>query len=115
MIGGIEEYLERRRGRGAARPAQGTAGTSAAPVSAEPSAVGTGAPVDLRAARKELTRLERQIAKLDAREAELHDQLATHATDYEKVASLDAELRAVREERDAAEERWLQLSELLEA
>jgi ATP-binding cassette subfamily F protein uup len=116
MIGGIEEYLERRRGRGAARPAQSpAAGASAAPGSAEQSAAGTGAPVDLRAARKELTRLERQITKLGDRESRLHGELAAHATDYEKVASLDAELRAVREERDAAEERWLELGELLDA
>ncbi|MCW2611363.1 MAG: glycerophosphodiester phosphodiesterase, partial [Cryptosporangiaceae bacterium] len=52
--------------------------------------------------------------KLDAREAELHDQLAKHATDYGKVAELDAELRDLRAERDTAEERWLALGELLD-
>jgi hypothetical protein len=66
-----------------------------------------------RAARKELTKLERQIAKLDLRERELLTALADHAADYEKVAMLDGELRATRTERDQAEDRWLSLGELL--
>jgi ATP-binding cassette subfamily F protein uup len=111
LTGGIDEYLERRRGRGETRRAAAPAAAAAAvpaPASAAPA-------VDLRAARKELARVERQIAKLTARETELHDQLATHATDYEKVAALDTELRGVSEEREAAEERWLELGELLDA
>jgi ATP-binding cassette subfamily F protein uup len=111
LTGGIDEYLERRRGRGETRRAAAPAAAAVpapVPASAAPA-------VDLRAARKELARVERQIAKLTARETELHDQLATHATDYEKVAALDTELRGVSEEREAAEERWLELGELLDA
>jgi ATPase subunit of ABC transporter with duplicated ATPase domains len=104
LAGGIEEYLSRRRSRGSSTAAP------AAPVS-----VPRAPAVDLRAARKELARVERQVAKLEAREAELHDQLASHAIDFEKVAALDAELRDVRAERESAEERWLELGELLEA
>ena len=44
------------------------------------------------------------------REATLHDKLAAHATDFAKVAELDAELRAVVADREAAEEQWLELS-----
>ena len=66
---------------------------------------------ELRAARKELSRLERQIGKLEQREATLHDQLAAHATDYAKVAELDGELRAVRAEREQVEETWLTLAD----
>ncbi|HEV7757324.1 MAG TPA: ABC-F family ATP-binding cassette domain-containing protein [Mycobacteriales bacterium] len=106
LNGGIDEYLTRRRSRGASAPvspgAPAAGGAPAAPA------------VDLRAARKELARVERQVVKLDAREAELHDQLAKHATDYGKVAELDAELRDLRAERDTAEERWLALGELLD-
>jgi hypothetical protein len=39
----------------------------------------------------------------------LHDQLAANATDYARVADLDAELRDVVAEREAAEEAWLSL------
>ncbi len=66
---------------------------------------------DSRAAKKELTRLERQIGRLQDREAELHQELAAHATDYEKVAVLDAQLREVRAERENAEDAWLVLAD----
>ena len=67
---------------------------------------------DPRATRKELSRLEREISKLDRREAELHQALAEHATDYVRIAELDAELRGVLSAKDAAEHSWLELSEL---
>jgi predicted nucleic acid-binding Zn-ribbon protein len=66
---------------------------------------------EVRAAKKELTRVERRLQKLEQREARLHEELATHATDYEKVSALDAELRAVQEERGRTEEEWLTLAE----
>ncbi|HEY0358127.1 MAG TPA: ABC transporter ATP-binding protein, partial [Mycobacteriales bacterium] len=119
MIGGIDEYLSRRRSRGAAVPVSpgtaGNAGTAGSAGAADQGAAPAVSAGDVRAARKELTRLERQIVKLDAREAVLHEQLATHATDYARVAELDTELRDLRAERDAAEERWLELGELLDA
>jgi len=69
---------------------------------------------DTRAARKELDRLERRVATLQKREAALHDELAAHATDYGKVAELDAQLRDVVAEREAAEEAWLALADELD-
>jgi ATP-binding cassette subfamily F protein uup len=66
---------------------------------------------EARAARKELARLERRISTLEKREAALEEQLAEHATDHVRVAELDAELRAVGADRDAAESAWLELAE----
>ena len=66
---------------------------------------------DTRAARKELTRLERRVDTLHRREVALHEQLAAHASDYAKVAELDQELRQVVAERSAAEEAWLLLAD----
>jgi ATPase subunit of ABC transporter with duplicated ATPase domains len=66
---------------------------------------------DLRAGRKELSRLERLVGRLEEREAALHERLAEHATDYEKVTELDAELRTLRAERARMEEDWLALAE----
>ncbi len=97
LPGGVDEYLALRRGRKA---------PVAARVEKEPSSA-----ADSRAARKELARLERQIATLDKREATLHDQLAELATDFEKVAELDAQLRQTIATREAAEEQWLTLSD----
>jgi ATP-binding cassette subfamily F protein uup len=98
LPGGVEEYLERR-----------AAGASAAAsAAADERRERRG---DTRAVRKELTRLERRVDVLHRREAALHDQLAGHATDYARVAELDAELRSVVAEREAAEEAWLSLAD----
>jgi ATP-binding cassette subfamily F protein uup len=57
-----------------------------------------------------LARLEREIAKLERQEARLHDELAANATDFTRVAELDAQLRATVSAREAAEESWLELA-----
>ncbi|MEO3742573.1 ABC-F family ATP-binding cassette domain-containing protein [Plantactinospora sp. B5E13] len=109
LPGGIEEYLARAPGH--TTPGRNRAGEAPA-VATAPDRAGTGlSGGELRAARKELTRLERQISKLEQREATLHDQLATYATDYNKVAELDGQLRAVRAEREQTEEAWLALAD----
>ncbi|HWB36054.1 MAG TPA: ABC transporter ATP-binding protein, partial [Rugosimonospora sp.] len=77
-----------------------------------PAEEGTGlSQAEVRAARKELARLERLVTRLGETERQLHEELATHATDYAKVAELDARLRAAGAEREAAEEAWLELAE----
>ena len=98
LSGGVDEYLARR------------AATVDAAVQAA-AADRREKRGDTRAARKELTRLERRIETLTKREAQLHDELATHATDYDRVATLDAQLRDVVAEREAAEEAWLVLAD----
>jgi ATP-binding cassette subfamily F protein uup len=70
-------------------------------------AASTGSAGDVRAARKDVTRIERQLSKLEDREKELHDQLAAAATDYVAAAALDAELRALQVTRAQLEEDWL--------
>ncbi|MFC6015057.1 ABC-F family ATP-binding cassette domain-containing protein [Plantactinospora solaniradicis] len=110
LPGGIEEYLARVPTSGGLRTGGfGTAGPApgAAPERTENGLSGG----ELRAVRKELTRLERQVGKLEQRESALHDQLAEHSTDYNRVAELDAQLRAVRAEREQTEEAWLALAE----
>jgi ATP-binding cassette subfamily F protein uup len=64
-----------------------------------------------RAARKELQRLERQIERLTAREKELTDLLAAHASDYTRLIELGAELREVQAEKTRLEEDWLTVAE----
>ena len=69
----------------------------------------------VRAARKELSRLERQLDKLRDREARLHDEMAAAASDHQRVLELDAGLRVLHEERELLEHRWLELAEVAEA
>ncbi|MFD1828498.1 ABC-F family ATP-binding cassette domain-containing protein [Streptomyces desertarenae] len=116
---GVDEYLERReRMRQAGAPAAPApraaaeaagAGGSGAPAGS----AGTAAkPAALsRAAQKELQRIERRLERIGEREAALHAEMAEHATDFEKVAGLDAELRELAGERDELETRWLELAE----
>ncbi|WP_079622112.1 ABC-F family ATP-binding cassette domain-containing protein [Mycobacteroides abscessus] len=101
LPGGIEEYLRRH--------AQPIAAPTAKVV---PERGRDGAA--LRAAQKELGRLERAVAKLGEREAALHAQLAEHATDADRVVTLTAELNAVVAEKDATEVQWMELAEELE-
>ncbi|PZS20399.1 MAG: glycerophosphodiester phosphodiesterase [Pseudonocardiales bacterium] len=94
LPGGVEEYLTRRASAGASAAAQRRERKG-----------------DSRAARRELTRLERQLAQLDKHEAALHDELAASATNFTRVSELDAELRAVVAERATAEHAWLELTD----
>ncbi|GAA1922195.1 ABC-F family ATP-binding cassette domain-containing protein [Nocardioides marmoribigeumensis] len=99
---GVEEYLEHRRAALAAEPAAAPGGPAAAPV--------TDAAAQ-REARKTMARLERQIDKLQADETRLHDALAAHASDFERLADLDRELREVVARREALEEEWLEAAD----
>jgi ATP-binding cassette subfamily F protein uup len=94
LPGGVDQYLAERVRREAA-----------APVAAKPRGG------DSRQAKKELQRLERQLVKLDAREAELHAARAAQAADHQAVLTLNEELHAVRAEKESVEEAWLELSE----
>jgi ABC transport system ATP-binding/permease protein len=130
LPGGIEQYLQLR----AAAPAAVAGSTGAGSTGAGSTGAGStgagstgagstgagsngggagGRKIDPRAARKELARLERQLAKFEEREAALHAALAEHATDYVRVSGLTGELQQLLADRDAAESRWLELSDQL--
>ncbi len=121
LPGGIDEYLARAAAGTASAassvatvPTATAAGPVAGPVAAPTAGADDGLSArEVRTARKELARLERHLGKLEQREAELHERLAAHATDYAKVAELDGQLRATRTERAETEEAWLALAELL--
>jgi len=106
---GVEEYLERRaqalREEDARLAAAGRADSQAGPaVSA----------ADQREARKAVARIDRQLSKLAEQEAKLHAELAEHASDYERLAELDARLRELLAQKEALEEEWLDAASLLD-
>jgi ATP-binding cassette subfamily F protein uup len=107
LAGGVDEYLDRIR---TAR-AGSTGGPQPAPAAPGPP---RSSAAEERTARKELQRLERQLDRLTVRETELTELLAANATDYEKLTSLGAELRAVQSEKSGLEDRWLTLAANLE-
>jgi ATP-binding cassette subfamily F protein uup len=101
--GGIAEYLERRERERSAESAAGRPGPGRVPSPA----------ARRRAGQKELGRLERQLAAVSAREAELTAALAASASDYEALIDLGAQLRATSAEKAGLEDRWLELAEEL--
>ncbi|MGZ4428319.1 MAG: ABC-F family ATP-binding cassette domain-containing protein [Nocardioidaceae bacterium] len=114
---GVDEYLERRE-------AVLHLGPDVAPSpDVEPAAAGEPvetpsapavSPAEQREARKTIARIDRQLTKLANREAEIHADLAAYASDYEKLADLDAKLREVSAEKEALEEEWLEAAAVLE-
>jgi ATPase subunit of ABC transporter with duplicated ATPase domains len=107
LPGGVEEYLARTTGaEEAART--GRAGGAIATGAADGAGLSAA---ELRTARKDLTRLERQLAKLEERIVRINESLAEHGSDYQKLVELEAELSTVRTERAGVEEAWLELAE----
>ena len=110
---GVDEYLDRRRRRVGARP------TGDAPVDMTPAELAAGDPADVtanavqRTARKELARIERQLTRLAAREAVLHEQLADHATDYLRLSQINTDLQSLQADREL-ELQWLAAAEAAE-
>ena len=113
LPGGVDEYLRlrSRRSAGGAACAAARPATAAAAPSGDGFAPGSAAE---RAAKKELDRLDRQIARAGEREAKLHAELAANATDYAKLTELGAQLAAVEAEKSDLEERWLEVAGSLE-
>jgi ABC-type sulfate/molybdate transport systems ATPase subunit len=110
LPGGIDQYLS-MVGMTAANVAATDAGGGTVVAKPGGAAERTAPTQAERAARQEFARLERTISRLEQRESALHDELAAHASDYARVTELDAALRQVRAEREAAETQWLELAE----
>ncbi|MDQ1703885.1 MAG: transport system ATP-binding/permease protein [Frankiaceae bacterium] len=90
LPGGVDDYLELRR-----------VATQQQPAAAARSAG------DSRSARKELSRIERRLERIAADERSVHDEMAAHAADYEKVGELSERLRALAAEKAQLEDAWL--------
>ena len=104
LAGGVTEYLERRAAVTHRNPAiNGSPAAAAVPA-------GPSAATRQRAAQKELARLDRQLAAVTKREAELTAELAASATDYAKLIELGDELKAAQASKAELEDRWLEVA-----
>ena len=115
LPGGVEEYLERRRNATAGSPAPARSPSGRTPSRPEPaearaSATSTDA-ARQRQARKNLARVESQLAKAGARIEQLHADLDANAADYERLVALGAELNEAVARQESLEEQWLELAE----
>ena len=100
LPGGVEEYLERRQ-RATTKALSPTAPT------VKPRSDAAAA----RARKKELARIESQLTKVEQRIEKLHTEMAQAATDYEKLATLDADLRSALDTKATLEDAWLEAAE----
>ncbi|TDD15641.1 ABC transporter ATP-binding protein [Kribbella turkmenica] len=108
---GVDQYIDELSGEAPRRTTTDPEPTTSAPAEEPESAVDA---VAARAAKKELNRIERQLAKLTETEAKLHDQLAANASNYERLAELDTELRKLADERAELETAWFDAAERAE-
>ncbi|MBP6995969.1 MAG: ABC-F family ATP-binding cassette domain-containing protein [Phycicoccus sp.] len=117
--GGVDEYL-RLRSLIESRGTSLTGGVARhSPSGTAPNAANAGPPVlagvERRAAQKELTAAERRLERLGRDVDALHVRMADHdQNDYEGLGRLTQEASALQEEMAALEERWLELSEMLD-
>jgi ATPase subunit of ABC transporter with duplicated ATPase domains len=108
LPGGVDEYLRLRKREQDAPADAATAPTSMS--TAAPALAGA----ELRTAQKELAALERRLAKLESQIVTGRAGLADHdQADYVGIAAEMARIGGWETDREAAEARWFELSELL--
>jgi ABC transport system ATP-binding/permease protein len=117
LPGGVEQYLDLRQ---AARAASaGSAGSSRAAgsrvsaPSASASAAGLQSAAEIREAKKDLSRIDRQLSRLSAQEDKIHAEMAAKAADHAAVLSLNTTLRSIVDERETLELEWLSVAEAI--
>jgi ATP-binding cassette subfamily F protein uup len=98
----VDQYVELQRAR-----------VEAAPAPPQPKSAAPAGAV-LRATRKEIQRLERDLDRLGDRERALHDEMASSASDHARLHDLQGRLEAHVAERERLEAAWLERSESLE-
>jgi ABC transport system ATP-binding/permease protein len=106
LPGGVDEYLRLTAAAADVRAAAPTAST------ARPQAI-SGA--ELRAAEKEIAAVDRRLARLADQIAAKHQELADHdQSDHVGITRLTQELRGLEDDVAGLENRWLQLSEVVQ-
>ena len=123
LPGGVEQYLDlRHAARASAASAASSKGSGGARVAAsyaadgkEP-ASGSGPRLpaaELREAKKDLSRIDRQLSKLSTQEERIHAEMAAKAADHSAVLKLNDQLRAIVDERETLELEWLSVAEII--
>jgi ABC transport system ATP-binding/permease protein len=106
LPGGVDEYLK--------LAGQTLASASAAPATstAAPQAISGS---ELRAAQKEIAAIDRRLTRLADQIAAKHHELAEHdQSDHVGITRLTQELRELEEDVAGLENRWLELSDVVE-
>jgi DNA repair exonuclease SbcCD ATPase subunit len=106
LPGGVDEYL---------RLAAHTTPERPVPSTAKPSDSQEISGAELRAAQKEIAAIDRRLARLAEDIAAKHRELAEHdQSDHVGITRLSGQLRDLEGDVGELENRWLELSELVE-
>ena len=100
---GVDQYLEQR------------AASSAPSTESGPKEGSVSSAAQLRQLKKDLTRVERQVAKGKERLAQLKSELEAAAFSPEKLLELSAEIATVESDLVVREEEWLEITLALES
>jgi ATP-binding cassette subfamily F protein uup len=115
---GVDEYLERRLPSTGGGPIEAGDAVPSAQESHQsrsvPDAKAKAGSAEERNARKTLSRVEKQLARIAEQEADLNVALAEHVSDYEKLAELGQQLDVLLAEKADLELEWLEAAEVLE-
>lgn len=116
LPGGVEEYLRLRsteqRGGPSSPASPASPNATSNPNAASSSAPPTLSGAALHAAQKEVSAIERRLAKLASQVQRMHEDMAEHdQSDYEGLQGLTQRLGALQAEEAELEERWLELTE----
>ena len=112
LPGGVDQYLQLRHATPAGRASDRT--EIPTPTAGPVASMGVSAvphAADVRAARKEMSRIERRLARIVEEEQRLHADLVAQSSDHAAVLTLDTRLRALIDERDELELAWLEAAE----
>ena len=116
LPGGVDQYLELRHAaiESAAREAvSASARADATPSTAGAAGTAGASPAELREARKDMARVEKQLTRLAQREEKIHLAMAEAAADHAKVLELNSQLREIVDERETLELEWLAAAEIV--
>jgi len=104
LPGGVDEYLD-RRARARSKAAAGSRPGGAAVEASRSDAAAE------RQRKKDLARIEGQLEKVAAEIERLHAKMAEAATDFARLAELDAQLRDAEARHERLEEAWLETAD----
>ncbi|MBG6192108.1 ATPase subunit of ABC transporter with duplicated ATPase domains [Arthrobacter sp. CAN_A212] len=110
---GVDQYLELRRAA--------ESGAGASPLNADDAQASAGSATaysseETRQAKKDLTRIERQLGKAAAQVERIQQQMNDGAggdVDFDKMATLNTKLQAVQAEQQDLELQWLAAAEVV--
>jgi ATP-binding cassette subfamily F protein uup len=116
LPGGVDEYLARRlASQTHSTPAdQSQSGPEITPSGHESTVRPRAGSAEERAARKTMDRLDKQLARVAEREAELNALVVAAGSDYERLAELGVLIQEVTDERETLELEWLEAAEHLD-